>query len=226
MKLIYLLIPLFLIGCSSQRPMAETQPADPPATVAGTAPALPDATDVRHSEALKAYPTGRYEDPNDPSIMHKAHVVYRAEQPPTWNFNPTVATALPLGPTVAVNNPAKDNTDTSGELEQKIQQQNQLLQATFEQNQQLADELKTLQDDIAKTRGLAAANEALQKQVADLQAQLSKLQQQMDAQNRRPAPKPVEEKSSWLTWLLTLAPAPSPAAAPSPNNTTPTKGKK
>jgi hypothetical protein len=67
-----------------------------------------------------------------------------------------------------------------------------------------------LQDDIAKTRGLAAANEALQKQVADLQAQLSKLQQQMDAQNRRPAPKPVEEKSSWL---LTLAPAPSPAGA-------------
>ena len=53
---------------------------------------------------MKAYPTGRYEDPNDPSVMHEAHVLYRAEQPPSWNLNPTVDTAVSLGPTVTVTN--------------------------------------------------------------------------------------------------------------------------
>jgi hypothetical protein len=227
MKLIYLLIPFFLLGCSSQRPMAETQPADPSASVPGTTLAVPDTTDVRHSEALKAYPLGRYEDPDDPSVMHEAHVVYRAEEPPTWNFNPTVETEVPLGPTVAVNDPAKDTSDASGELEQKIQQQNQLLQATFEQNQQLADELKTLQDDIAKTRGLAAANEALQKQVADLRAQLFKLQQEQEAQSRLNAQTASDQKSSWWSWWIGTAPTPVPVTSTSSShNLNPTKGKK
>jgi uncharacterized protein YoxC len=218
MKLIYFLIPFLFLGCSTQTPLAETQSADPPSTVPGTALSLPDASEVRNSEALKAYPVGRYEDPNDPSVMHEAHVLYRAEQPPSWNLNPTVETAVPLGPTVAVNNPARETTTTSGELEQKVQQQNQLLQATFEQNQHLADELKTLQDDIAKTRGLAAANDALQKEVADLQAQISQLQQALAAQSHPASPKPSEEKSWWQFWLST--------PTPTPINPTPTKGKK
>jgi len=223
MKLIYLFIPLFLLGCTAARPLAETQPADPPATVPGTALSLPDADDVRNSGALKAYPTGRYEDPNDPSVMHEAHVLYRAEQPPSWNLNPSVDTAVPLGPTVAVTNPAKETAAMTGELEQKIQQQNQLLQSTYEQNQQLSEELKKLQDEVAKTQGIAAANEALQKQVTDLQAQLTKLQQELAAQSHPAppaAPKPVEPKPWWQFWLSTSTPILTPS------NPTQTKGKK
>jgi hypothetical protein len=224
MKLIYLLVPFFFLGCSAQRPLAEIQPTDPPATVPGTALSLPNANEVRNSEALKAYPVGRYEDPNDPSVMHEAHVIYRAEEPPSWDFNPTVETAVPLGPTVAVNNPAKDYTGMTGELEQKIQQQNQLLQATFEQNQQLADELKKLQDDIAKTRGLAAANDTLQKQVADLQSQLIRLQRELESQHQTAPPKATSPRSSWWDYWFPPIPASAPAAAPI--NPTPTKGKK
>ena len=223
MNPIYLFIPLLFLGCSAEEPLAETRPPDPPATVPGTALSLPDADDVRNHEALKAYPTGRYEDPSDPSVMHEAHVVYRAEQPPTWNLNPTVDTAVPLGPTVAVTNPAKETAAMTGELEQKIQQQNQLLQSTYEQNQQLSEELKKLQDDVAKTQGIAATNEALQKQVADLQAQLTKLQQELAAQSH-PAPpavpKPAEPKPWWQFWLSTSTPILIST------NPTQTKGKK
>jgi hypothetical protein len=217
MKLIYLFIPFLFLGCSAEQPQADMRPVDPPASVPGTALDLPDADDVRNPGALKAYPTGRYEDPNDPSVMHEAHVLYRAEQPPSWNFNPTVDTSIPLGPTVAVTNPAKDDTAMTGELEQKIQQQNQLLQSTFEQNQRLSDELKKLQDDVAKTHDIVAANDALQKTVADLQAQLNKLQQELAAQSH-PAPptvpKPAEQKPWWQFWS-------SPTI-----NLTPTKGNK
>jgi hypothetical protein len=218
MKLIYaLFIPLLFLGCSAEQPLAETQPADPPAIVSGTALSLPDADDVRNPEALKAYPMGRYEDPNDPSVMHEAHTVYRAEQPPTWNFDPTVSTAVPLGPTVAVTNPAKDSGAMTGELEQKVQQQNQLLQATFEQNERLTEELKKLQDDVAKTHEIVTANDSLQKQVADLQAQLTKLQQELDAQSHSTpsaVPKPAEQKPWWQFWSST------------PTTPTDTKGKK
>jgi hypothetical protein len=223
MKLIYLFIPFLFLGCCAQRPLAETQPADPPATVPGTVLSLPDADDVRNREALKEYPTGRYEDPNDPSVMHEAHVLYRAEQPPSWNLNPTGDTGVPLGPTVAVTNPAKETAAMAGELEQKVQQQNQLLQTTFEQNQQLSEELKKLQDEVAKTHQIVVVNEALQKQVADLQVQLTKLQQQLAALSHPtpPAvPKPAEQKSWWQFWLSTSAPVLAPT------NPTPTKGNK
>src|ERR1700683_3326819 len=147
--------------------------------------------------------------------MHEPHTVYRAEQPSTWNLNPTVPTAVPLGPTVAISDPAKRTAAMTGELEQKIQQQNQLLQATFEQNQQLAEELKKLQDEVVKTREIAAVNDALQKQVADLQAALTKLQEELARSQQAPpaVPKPTE-KAWWQFW------------SPTPTTPTDTKGKK
>lgn len=196
MKYLYLVIPILFLGCSAEQPLAQVLPIENSTDVPGTTLPMPDGNDVRNPEALKAYPVGRYEDPNDPSVMHEAHTIYRAEQPPTWNLNPTVSTAVPLGPTVAVTDPARDNTMT-GELEQKIQQQNQLLQATFEQNERLTEELKTLQDEVAKTRAIVATNEQLQKQVADLQVELNKVQQQLAAQDHRaapPVPKAAEAK--------------------------------
>ena len=200
MKYLYLVIPILFLGCSSEQPLAQVLPIENSADVPGTTLPMPDGNEVRNPEALKAYPVGRYEDPDDSSVMHEAHTIYRAEQPPTWNLNPTVSTAVPLGPTVAVTDPAKENSAMTGELEQKIQQQNQLLQATFEQNERLTEELKTLQDDVAKTRAIVATNELLQKQVADLQVQLNKLQQQLMTQNHpaaTPAPKPTEAKHWW-----------------------------
>jgi hypothetical protein len=200
MKYLYLVIPILFLGCSSERPLAQVLPTENSTDVPGTSLPMPDGNDVRNPEALKAYPVGRYEDPNDPSIMHEAHIIYRAEQPPTWNLNPTVSTAVPLGPTVAVADPARENSAMTGELEQKIQQQNQLLQATFEQNERLTEELKTLQDEVVKTRAIVATNEQLQKQVADLQVQLNKVQQQLAVQNHSvpsAAPKTAQSKSIW-----------------------------
>lgn len=223
MKLICLVIPFFFLGCSTDQPRAETRAADSSTNVAGTTLGLPDSEAVRHPEALKAYPTGRYEDPEDPSVMHEAHVIYRAEQPPSWNLNPPLEAAVPLGPTVAVTDPAKDTDAMKGELEQKIQQQNQLLQATFEQNQKLSEELKKLQDDVAKTQGIVSANATLQKQVADLQAQLTELQQALAAQSHPTPPvptKPAEQPHGWQFWTSPSTPTPTATTA------TQTKGNK
>ena len=113
----------------------------------------PDAASVRTPEQLKAYPVGRYEDPNDPDVMHEGHTVYRAETSPDWNTDPNEPTSLPLGPgEMAKADPAQQHTALTAELEQRLKQEDQLLQTTYEQNERLAQEIKALQDQAPHVR--------------------------------------------------------------------------
>jgi hypothetical protein len=187
MKLIFLFFPLLFLGCSGEQPTATPTPVNSPATVPGTSLDSPENDYLQNPGALKGYPVGRYEDPNDPAVMHEAHMIYRAEQPATWNLNPTVGTAVPLGPTVAVTDPAKQTEPLPGELEQ-------LLQTTYEQNERLTEELKKLQGEVAKMQAVEANNAALQRQINDLQAALAKLQPKPTKANPSPSTNPTTER--------------------------------
>jgi hypothetical protein len=78
MKMFYLIPLLFLSACSTA-PKLVLRPQQP----------LPmDESAVRYPEVLHAYHVGRYADPNDDSIMHEQHVVYRVEENTRWNFHP------------------------------------------------------------------------------------------------------------------------------------------
>ncbi len=204
MKYLLLLpLPLLsLVGCSTPSTRIATAVPVQESNVAGTALDPQDTENVRYDESLKAYPVGRYQDPNNPYVMHEAHTIYRAEQPPAWNLNPNQPTAVPLGPTVAVADTAKQTTVMSGELEQKIAQQNQLLQATAEQNDQLAQELQTLKAEADKAHDAVEANAALQQQVADQQAAIQKLQQQAAARadDSSLSNPPKAPAKSWWSW--------------------------
>ena len=78
MKTFYLIPLLFLSACSTT-PKLVLRPQQPPAT---------DAAGIRYPEVLHAYHIGRYADPNDDSLMHEQHVVYRVEDNTRWNFHP------------------------------------------------------------------------------------------------------------------------------------------
>jgi hypothetical protein len=142
MKFHHLLPALLLVGCASSRP--------PTTDVSGgllpQKHDTPDQSSVRTPEQLKAYPVGRYEDPDDPDVMHEGHTVYRAETSPDWNTDPNEPTSLPLGPgEMATADPAQEHTALTAELEQRLKQEDQLLQTTYEQNERLAEEIKALQ---------------------------------------------------------------------------------
>ena len=64
---------------------------------------------VRTPETVKAYPLGRYTDPNFPEEMHERHTLYRREQSAEWNYRPSKPYALPLGPVIAQSNPSPSN---------------------------------------------------------------------------------------------------------------------
>ena len=120
MKYLIPIIALSLCSCATRK---AAQPA--PLKVPGTTIPARTMPTVRTSEMVKAYPVGRYTDPNYPDEMHERHTVYRREQAPDWNYLPDPPYALPLGPAVAVSNPSPSYYVRT-ESEQMNQQQRRL----------------------------------------------------------------------------------------------------
>lgn len=153
----------FGAGCQAPaKKLAEAPPVPPTPAVASVAGTDLDATNtenVRVGETLKSYPMGRYVDPADPNVMHEAHVVYRKEAGAAWNLNPNAPTVVPLGPVLAVADPAKTPAPLPAELEQKMAEQNQLVASLIEQNEALGRELAKLGAQLAELRQKQAANE-------------------------------------------------------------------
>jgi len=181
MKL-YFLIPLvFLTACASKRAVVQMS-----TTVPGTTLSSDGIESVRYSENIKAYPVGRYIDPNNGLIMHERHTIYRVETTPKWNLNPNAPATVPLGPPLGLIDPAKHdapmNADAIAEvnrqkaatqallaqgpkISQAISQLTAAVQAISEQNQQLRREssatqqrLNALEDEVRKTETDASAD--------------------------------------------------------------------
>lgn len=107
----------------------------PPLLVEETTPLVeaPSSLEpLRLPEALRGYWVGPYVDPHDPTIRHDAHRITRLEASAQWNLRPTGVTAVPLGPVVAVADPAAQTAQLSGEMESKIAEANQLMATLLE----------------------------------------------------------------------------------------------
>ncbi len=132
--------------------------AAPMPPVTGTQLDLFNVDKVRVGETLKSYPVGRYIDANDANVMHEAHVIYRKEAGAAWNTNPNAPTVVPLGPVLAVADPAKTPNPLPPELEQKMAEQNQLMASLIEQNEALAKQLGRMNSEIAEMRQKQSAS--------------------------------------------------------------------
>ncbi len=152
---------MLLLGCKSKEPVAEAPVLLPstPIQVSGTELDPYDMSKVRTTEAIHGYYLGPYTDPHDSGIRHDGHRITRVERPAQWNLAPSAPTAVPLGPVIAVADPAKQTAPLSAELENKIAQANSLIAALIEQNDELQAQL-TEKD---------AAIEALSNRVSQLE---------------------------------------------------------
>jgi hypothetical protein len=159
---------LFGTGCETlqRKPAIPSAPPSPPAVapVSGTDLDQSNVENVRVGETMKSYPVGRYMDPQDPNVMHEAHVVYRKEAGSSWNLNPNAPTIVPLGPVLAVADPARAPSPLPAELEQKMAEQNQLVASLIEQNEALTKELAKLGQQIDDLRQKQASAKGTEKQ--------------------------------------------------------------
>lgn len=138
-------------GCETAPPL-NSAPAPAVAPVSGTDLDQRNVEKVRVGETLKSYPVGRFVDARDPNVMHEAHVVYRKEAGAGWNLNPNAPTVVPLGPVLAIADPAATPNPLPAELDQKMAEQNQLVATLIEQNEALAKELGKLGKEIVELR--------------------------------------------------------------------------
>ncbi len=156
-------------GCAATRKPANSKSAS---AVPGTTLPRKVMSEVRTSETVKAYPVGRYTDPNFPDEMHERHTVYRREQSPDWNYLPDPPYALPLGPTVANSNPSPSYyVKTEGEMNA---QQRAYAEALQEQNRAMKKRIESMQQDASK--------------VQSLEKEIDSLKRQLDETPKQPAP--------------------------------------
>jgi len=158
MKTIMILLPLALVaGCEtapkSAQPLATTPPILAP--VSGTELDQKNTEKIRVGETLKAYPLGRVIDPADPNVMHEAHVAYRREAEASWDLEPNAPTVVPLGPVLAVADPAQHPGPLPTELEHKVAEQNQLMASLIEQNEALVTQLAKLNKEMGEIKANA-----------------------------------------------------------------------
>jgi len=112
--------------------------------------------EVRTPETVKAYPAGRYTDPDFPDEMHERHTVYRREQSADWTYRPSEPYSLPLGPTVGSSTPSYD-VKTDGNAQQRayaeaLLEQNRAMKARIESMQQEAGKVEKLEKEIERLK--------------------------------------------------------------------------
>lgn len=165
-------------GCATRKAITSSESS----IVPGTTLSRHGASEVRTPETVKAYPVGRYTDPNYPEEMHERHTLYRQESSPNWNYRPSAPYALPLGPAVATSDPSPSSYYVKTDSELMNAQQKAYAEALLEQNREMKKRLDTMQQEAAK--------------VPELQKQINGLKRELDA---APSPEPPPKAKPELT---------------------------
>jgi hypothetical protein len=184
---------LALAGCASSKPDVTYMN---PAPVAGNTVASNSIESVRTQDVIKAYPNGRYVDPNDGNVMYGQGVAYQVQQNGNWNLNNNDPVHVPLGPVTEYTTPAGNPNATSPELEQRLREEDSVVKVVTSENDRLMQELDKLR--------LALADAQTDKaKLADLENQLKVLEDEKakeDAAQASPPqtqPSPPPKKSWW-----------------------------
>jgi hypothetical protein len=173
-SLLLVLVTACLSACASQK-VTEVPSAAP--VVADTVLDPTNQENVRNTSVIQTLSVGPTQDPTNPNIREDAHNIERVVEPESWNLHPNVPTAINMGPIVAVNDPNRQAEPMTPELVQKIQQENQLLKVTAEQNDAMAAKIAELQALLKTKQMTDQENTDLTARVA----QLEKAQKELEA---------------------------------------------
>ena len=161
MKLLYsILLTCLVAGCATKKEARFLRSVEVP----GAGVAASDMPKIRTPETVKAYPVGRYTDPNFPDQMHERHTIYRREQSAQWNYRSSQPYALPLGPVVATSTPSPSYFVATN-AEQINAQQKAYAESLLEQNVALKKRIDALQQKDSTIRDLQAEIKRLKKEL-------------------------------------------------------------
>ena len=132
-----------------------------------------NVSDTRYPEIVRAYHLGRYADPDDESLLHEHHSVYRVEENARWNFQPgEAARGVVATPHDAAFNPAPVNDAILAEVNSQKLASAQIVA----QSRTLAASLAQFQFTLSQTRTNLQQVAALRSSLADFQRRLDALE--------------------------------------------------
>jgi len=138
------------------------------------------AARVRSAETLKAYPLGRYIDPNNSKIMHEAHTLYRVESTAHWNLRPSAAEGFPAR---YHRDSALADASTRGELLVELNRQKQTTAAVVQGNQAVSGRLNELLQKVQEGGHWAEQNARLEQELASTKVRLEQLEARIAEQS-------------------------------------------
>lgn len=194
-----LLIPIpFLLAACATKPASIARAGF--RAVPGTTLPSEGVESVRYAENLKAYPLGRYIDPNNSRIMHEGHRIYRVESTPKWNLHPNEPVAVPLGPNIHIRDSARQTSAVGNELVAELNRQKEATTTVIQGGQVVSQKLGELAGSLQQTQQMAAQNAQLKQEVITARQRLDALEEQLRAKPAIPTPKQQPgqfEKSEW-----------------------------
>jgi hypothetical protein len=169
----YFLIPLaILTGCASPRVVQM-----PPQPSTMLTPAQTEA--VRYPETVKAYPVGRYVDPNNDLIMHGAQIIYRVETTARWNLHPDAADDVSLGPPVALIDPARYNAPVNAQIIAEVNKQRAATEVLLERNGEFKQSLSQLAKAVQAVKQVDVQNLQMRRELTTTEKRLDALENEL-----------------------------------------------
>lgn len=194
-------------GCASPKPVAYV-------------PVYYDKIPVRSSDAVlgpqlvEAYPIARYQDPQNPDLMHERHVVYRRINR-GWRLKSNPGEEIQLGATVGPRGAAYQPDPSRGELNAAVVSQRYQLSQANQALRQVQRQLGQLDQVGPALQAMAADRQVEAERLKDLEERLNKLE------GKPPAPpngqaSPNTKNPNEEFERKAISPAPSPTGQPSP----------
>ena len=192
MKPLLLVSSIFVItGCSTP-PTVQTRPLSVPGST------LPSEKmeSVRYAENIKAYPLGRYIDPNNRLVMHEGHVLYRVESTGKWNLHPSAPVRVPLGP-VRARSAAKSARPVNDELVAEINRQKELTKTLIQGSAAVSSQLSELASGVKQTQQAVEDNAKTRAALENANRRLDALEEQLRQRSENP---PASAKAEDMDW--------------------------
>lgn len=167
MKPLYLISLLSLSACATA-PKLEVRPLPPPTPS--------EQKSIRYPELIRPYHIGRYADPNNGSVLHEQHVVYRIEESARWDFHP----GDPCGNTFqwpsVPRDPASVSFPVNDAIMAEVNSQRLATTQIMAQSKVLTGALQQLQTALQATRNNEQAAAGLQAAIAEIRNRLEALE--------------------------------------------------
>lgn len=178
----FCLVPLLFLAACSTTPKLALRPQAPPLLAT-------DNSAVRYPESIRAYHVGRYADPNDVSVMHEQHVLYRVEQNSRWDLRPAASGSGALFPLTVPRNAAFSPTPVNEAVLAEVNAQRLATVQIMTQARNLSSALALFQAALQQTRTNLQEAAVLRATVIEMKKRLDAL----EATPAQPPPLPISQ---------------------------------